>query len=148
MSENSLEAYVKQGLIKIESNPDTMKLINTLPQRPHYMVDADHNVIITFDLMEWAHWFEDQKPGLRRVGHDTIGDFKVSTVFLALDHAFGGGEPVLFETMVFGPDESAAIDENGESVSNDYTVRYHTWAEAEAGHEKIVKLLHNNVVDG
>jgi hypothetical protein len=56
----------------------------------------------------------------------------VSTVFLGLDHSFGGGPPVLFETMVFGmPDGS------------EYQDRYHTWQEAEAGHREVVRKLRN-----
>lgn len=32
----------------------------------------------------------------------TVGDSKISTVFLGLDHSFGSSSPVLWETMVFG----------------------------------------------
>ncbi len=33
---------------------------------------------------------------------DLPGDVQISTVFLGLDHGWGRGEPVLFETMIFG----------------------------------------------
>ena len=46
----------------------------------------------------------------------------VSTVFLGLDHAFDGGTPLLFETMIFGGEH------------DEYQERYATWDEAEAGH--------------
>ena len=47
-----------------------------------------------------------------------------STVFLALDHNFGGGKPILYETLVF-PEGS---------LSEVWGTRYHTREEALAGH--------------
>jgi len=58
-----------------------------------------------------------------------IGDSSVSTVFVSLDHGFGDGPPVLFETLIFG----GPLADEGE--------RYSTKAEAEAGHVKWVKLV-------
>lgn len=49
---------------------------------------------------------------------------EVSTVFLGLDHAWGDGPPMLFETMVFG------------GSNDEYCERYSTWDEAEAGHKE------------
>ena len=48
---------------------------------------------------EWNEQF--QQMDARRVGYheSSIGD--LSTVFLGLDHAFGGPRPLLFETMFF-----------------------------------------------
>jgi hypothetical protein len=54
--------------------------------------------------MEWAHAFHNED---RRVALDEIGDYRISTVFLGLDHSHvPGGPPLVFETMVFGPDDS------------------------------------------
>ncbi len=51
------------------------------------------------DLLEWAAKFEAMD---RRVAHTRVlGMCDVSTVFLGLDHAWGGGPPLLFETMAF-----------------------------------------------
>jgi hypothetical protein len=52
-------------------------------------------------LMTWATWFE---TAVRQVLRETIGHEggTVSTVFLGLDHNYGSGPPVLWETMVFG----------------------------------------------
>lgn len=50
----------------------------------------------------------------------------MSTVFLGLDHNFSGGEPILFETMIFG----GPLD--GEQR------RYHTYDQAERGHTEAV----------
>ena len=52
----------------------------------------------------------------------------VSTFFLGLDHAFGGGPPLLFETMIFGMPER----------SEEYQERCSTWEQAEAMHERAV----------
>jgi len=50
--------------------------------------------------MEWAKWFEKTD---RHAGLDRIGDSKISTVFLGIDHNFfKEGPPILWETMVFG----------------------------------------------
>lgn len=35
-------------------------------------------------------------------GSDPNVEYRVSTVWLGLDHNWGGGEPLLFETMSFG----------------------------------------------
>ena len=50
-------------------------------------------------------------------------------VFLGLDHQYGEGPPVLFETMVFGGE----LDQE--------QVRYHTWEEAAAGHAAMVERV-------
>jgi hypothetical protein len=66
----------------------------------------------------------------RRVAWDEIGEYRVSTVFLCFDHAFGGGPPVLFETMIFG-------NKHG----GEFQWRYETWDQAVAGHNSIVDKL-------
>jgi hypothetical protein len=71
------------------------------------------------DLLEWARWMATAE---RHVAHDTIDGVRVSTVFLGLDHQFGNGPPLLFETMIFGGEDDG------------YQERYATWEEAEAGH--------------
>jgi hypothetical protein len=87
----------------------------------------DGKPVLEPDLLKWAKWFEggDDK---RRVAWTEIGDVKVSTVFLGIDHSFGGGVPVLYETMIFGGEH------------DEYQDRYHTLEEAMIGHEKAVSL--------
>ena len=78
------------------------------------------------DIFEWAKWFETAD---RHVAETHLSNnVRISTVFLGLDHSFSGGEPILFETMIFGGEH------------NNYQERYSTWEEAEAGHEKAVSL--------
>ena len=65
----------------------------------NYILDEKGTPVAEPDFEKWAQWFEKAE---RHVGNETIGNSKISTVFLGLDHAFGGGAPVLWETMVFG----------------------------------------------
>ncbi len=54
------------------------------------------------DLMTWGKWLESSK--MRVVKQEKIWPAMVSTVFLGLDHRFGPGTPILWESMVFsGP---------------------------------------------
>lgn len=64
-----------------------------------YTLNASGKPVPEPDLITWARWFESAD---RTVGSDQIGESRVSTVFLGLDHNFGEGPPVLWETMVFG----------------------------------------------
>jgi len=77
------------------------------------------------DLYKWAAWFE---RGNRRVAETSIGDVRVSTVFLGMDHGWGD-RVMLFETMIFG----------GEHDQEEW--RYATFDEAEAGHTIAVNLV-------
>jgi hypothetical protein len=65
----------------------------------HYILDENKNPKPA-NLHEWAKWFEGNRN--RIVKQETVGDAKVSTVFLGLDHSWGIGPPILWETMVFG----------------------------------------------
>lgn len=57
---------------------------------------------IPVTLREWSDWFE-RSATERRVAFDDVAEgVTVSTVFLGMDHQYGNGPPLLFETMVFG----------------------------------------------
>lgn len=99
----------------------------------YYILTSDKLAIPCADVMTWATFFENVDN--RRVGSDTIDENWVSTVFLGLDHSFGRGDPLLFETMVFTAGETGAMD------------RYRTWAEAAAGHERIASMLRRELAD-
>ena len=87
------------------------------------------------DTLTWALWFEASWPA-RRVAFDKVGALDVSTVFLGVDHNFrSNGDPILFETMVFGP-----VDSRFE-VDEVETRRYSTWDQAEVGHKLTVARL-------
>lgn len=74
-----------------------------------------------------------------RVAETTVGAGAcwVSTVFLGLDHNFGSGEPLLFETMAF------LLDDDGAPHLGEPTRlrRYSSWADAELGHADLVRRL-------
>ena len=57
------------------------------------------------DILEWCRLHEDHD--YCRVALDSWmserGAVTVSTVWLGLDHSFGGRAPLIFESMVFGP---------------------------------------------
>lgn len=77
----------------------------------------------------WAKKLSDYK--YKRVLETTLPDGTwVSTVWLGMDHGFGGGPPLIFETMVF-PSMDNMQDKDCE--------RYSTEAEAIAGHKAMVK---------
>lgn len=83
-----------------------------------------HVPVACSDMMKWGKFMQGKDS--RRVALTQVGDIQVSTVFLGLDHSFGIGAPVLFETRVFG----GPLDEEQD--------RYSTWDEAEAGHAAMV----------
>jgi len=81
-------------------------------------------------LERWAELHEDLE--YMQVAYDEVGLYRVSTVWLGLDHGFGWGgpRPVIFETMVFGP------------AWHDLDCRrYCTEVDAAAGHQEIVTLV-------
>lgn len=85
------------------------------------------------DLMTWAKWYEAAN---RTVAESNIGDHLVSTVFLGMDHGFGDGPPLLFETMVF----------KGASNSDLWCERCSTWEEAVAMHERVCAHVRSNLM--
>lgn len=78
--------------------------------------------------MTWARFMEspERTVGLTRLVEQGV---VVSTVFLGLDHSFGGGPPLWFETMVF-PEDSMREQEMD---------RCSTYDEAEAMHIRMVE---------
>ena len=85
------------------------------------------------DSLAWSLWFETAD---RRVALTKMGDVEVSTVFLGIDHSFGGGPPLLYETLVFGGPLDGEME------------RYSTLQEAEAGHQRMVARVSGEVVHG
>ena len=84
-----------------------------------------HRVVKAKNILEWGNFVGDGKK--RIVKQETLPNgYRVSTVFLALDHNFRGGKPLVFETMVFGSDGELDMK------------RYTTWKEAETGHKIMV----------
>jgi hypothetical protein len=93
----------------------------------YYGVDGE-----PITMEEWARRFEQ----LRHVGRHKLefngARLSVSTVWLGLDHRYGTGPPLIFETMVF-TDADAPTDEICE--------RYSTFEDAFDGHMAIVQQI-------
>lgn len=84
------------------------------------------------DTQKWAQWF---MRAHRRVRRTQVNKGYVSTVFLGLDHNFGGGPPILFETMYFG--EKGISPESEDGFWGTMT-RASTWREALRQHWAMV----------
>ena len=75
---------------------------------PYYILDEHGEPVPVHDVVTWGRWFERAgKLGLRTVSKDRDeGDpanvVEISTVFLGVDHQFGLGPPMLWESLVFG----------------------------------------------
>lgn len=84
-----------------------------------YILDELDQPVEVADVIEWSKWRAEHP------ADDQVGDIRVSTVFLGLDHSFRsvlGGPPVLWETMVFGGPLDHEMD------------RYTSKAAAQRGH--------------
>ena len=90
----------------------------------------------TVDCMAMEQYIEETKKnpkfGKRKVvKQEYVGDVWVSTIFLNIDHGFGSGFPILWETMVFPQD-----DDSGRELEQE---RYCFEQEAIDGHEYMVE---------
>ena len=105
-------------------------------------------------LLEWAHLMEDA--AYKRVADTTIEhgshEYWISTVWLGLNHRYGPGAPLIFETMVFPrliqPLRGLAtlLGERPSFVDED-AERYSTEADALAGHERMVTKWQKILLD-
>lgn len=93
-----------------------------------YILNADHQPEPVADTARWGLWMERNR--LVRLTEFADGS-RVSTVFLGLDHDWGGhGPPVLWESMYF------SAHGTGEAQW-----RYTTHEAALAGHQRLVDDL-------
>jgi hypothetical protein len=101
-----------------------------MPEGYYWVLNPDHSVRPATSREEALEFFGTRQPE-RQVAETQINPLiRVSTVFLIIDHSFGGGPPILFETMVFGlPDDSEP------------QWRYRSWDEAQAGHDQVVAAI-------
>jgi len=92
-----------------------------------YVLNADNEPEPERDRLAWGLSIDDQR---RVVQRDQVGEIVVSTVFTGIDYAFFGGDPVLWETMLF--------DADGKPLGQ---LRYTSRAEALVGHAEFVARL-------
>ncbi len=93
----------------------------------YFILDGHKAVICSPDV--WARRYDQSE---RQVADAKIGDKRISTVFLGLNHAFDENDrPQIFETMVFA----------GENYEDLYATRCSTWWQAEREHEQAVLVV-------
>lgn len=106
-----------------------------------YKIDRGRTVLEHYDpwgrpcsLGAWAMWFESR--GAERFLKQTRlpNGYFVSTIWLGIDHGFGRGPPIIFESMVFQSPKS----EHSLGPMRDQR-RYATRREALEGHEALVE---------
>lgn len=142
-------AAMAASLIKAKQQAEATLAWDRLRERPlYYRLNADHSVSPIMGrlgepngrdaVLAWARDFE--RFDNRQLARDDIEGCLVSTVFLGLDHAFGSGPPVLFETMAF-----SAAGEMRNLLGREHEVheeleqrRYCTYDEAMKGHAEVV----------
>lgn len=85
------------------------------------------------DPVKWALWFSyaDRQVSVT----ETKDGVRISTVFLGLNHQWGDGPPLLFETLVFG------------GIMGGEMWRCSTWSQALAQHDRVVALVTLNEDD-
>jgi hypothetical protein len=101
----------------------------------HIWYKLDGHNAVPCDMMDFAESLE-RSGDDRRVAYTEFDDCRVSTVFLGIDHSFGDGPPLLFETMVF-PNNKDGL----ENWADMHCRRYSTWEEAEAGHYEVTTKI-------
>jgi hypothetical protein len=129
MSDDDNVVPLARPIIDLSTNDKIIefeKMLDNIRGGDHFILDQSHTPH-RCKFSEFIHW-KMTNPNTQ-VAHDAIGDVHVSTVFLGLDHAFFGGPPLLFETMIFGG-------------RHDRTqLRCSTWEKAERQHAKTVEMV-------
>jgi hypothetical protein len=103
----------------------TTSQFSTIKMTKYYVLKG-RKVYPAESLLDWALNFEQSN---RIVKKDSIEGVEVSTVFLGLDHNWGDGPPLIFETITFS-------DSMGE-----VQVRCTTYEQAEEMHENVCKIV-------
>lgn len=132
---NRLEPYLDpHELLEHAAN-----LFDRGPELRHAILSEDGEVV-TCDLMTWAHWLEANRAQRIVAQDDLPHGYRISTVFLGLNHSYFKGPPLWFETMVFEPptDIPSPITGKIHKLGNEtFCDRYTTLEEARSGHEII-----------
>ena len=98
-----------------------------------YLLDESGDPVLEKDTVKWAILYGKRS---NKIVHSGIaGNYKeddvtISTVFLGLDHSTDeGGEPMIFETMVFGGKHDGLCQ------------RYSTPGQARTGHYELYETI-------
>jgi len=110
----------------------------------HYILDENRQPV-EVDMMTWAQWFSQND---RLVAEDFTGFYRLSSVFLGIDHQWGKGPPMLFETMVFLRESEIKkifgryrpVNEEAFELG-DTQWRYSSWDDCATAHQTILRRL-------
>lgn len=104
-------------------------------RKPMYFKLDENKKVVPCSMYEFGKQVED--PRSRIIGKTQLGPYVVSTVFLMIDHGFGGEKHLFFETMIWSekdPDAEYKFFDN-------YQWRYETYEEALEGHKTIATMV-------
>ena len=87
-------------------------------------IETPNGGVRRVNTKRWIEWLSTEPN--KHVAEDFVGPYRVSTVFLGIDHGYPGPRPVLYETMVFRGWADRACE------------RYCTREEARLGHEAML----------
>jgi hypothetical protein len=107
----------------------------------YWILDANHRPVPA-DQLEWARWFGNFEN--RRVAETFTEFYRISTVFLGLDHGWGKGPPITFETMAFEKEgHEIELPEGIKMLVHEDIdcVRYSSWDDAVDGHHTMVRRI-------
>src|SRR6266498_394417 len=108
---------------------ETQEQLNSLPLQ--YVLDDNGEPMKAKNYCENLRlWEKNHRKDMHIVAKTMMGDYLVSTVFLFVDHGWGGHVPILWETMVFKG--SNAVDLDCERCGG-------SREQAEAQHKRVVK---------
>lgn len=93
----------------------------------HWYILNGHEAVPVPTIVEWIQWMATLPNQV--VAQEMVGDLCVSTIFLGLDNRhIGNGPPLIFETMIFGPDRHLDIKHQTRCSTWDEAVRQHAFA--------------------
>jgi hypothetical protein len=96
----------------------------------------DKTPVLEPDVHTWGRWIQKAE---RHVDDERIGDYRISTVFLGLDHAWGEDvPPVLWESMIFTSNENDPLSCDCRRCSG-------SWEQAESMHAKMVEKVKQHI---
>jgi len=93
-----------------------------------YILNEDHSVE-DVSLSKYLDWIHEGGHSQKIIKQFETRDYKISTVFLGINHSISSENPLIFETMIFG------------GYHDGECVRYKTWQEAVDGHYSCLKML-------
>lgn len=98
-----------------------------------YFLNEDH----TYKPCSFQEWGQQvqrlTEQNKKHVAYDVINGYRVSTIWLGIDHDWlNDGPPLLFETMIFLPNDQ-----------EEYCDRYTTWEQAVEGHQEAIHWVKN-----